>query len=273
MPFVIDWSSIFMFFKAPKTVEEPDPLLSMVPDQSRVDDIYLVSYPKSGVTWISFLIANLIIKKLSLDIEANFFNIHGFVPDIHQGTDIPFDMGFFPFKRIIKSHSQYNPSYKNVLYVLRDPRSVMVSYHQHLKSLMGYEGSLSELINDPTYGIEPWVKHLSGWMDGINPSIRFRILRYEDFKKDCHNELSRLALLLGFNLEEEMIEQIVDNCSFDNMRKLEEDSRSISFVRYDKNFRFVRRGSSSSWKEELKDSDVQRIESTASDLMKEFGYL
>ena len=107
--------------------------------QMRNDDIYLVSYPRSGNTWISFLITNVVKLYLNLNIEVNFFNMHTFIPDIHQSRDIPIALQFPPFRRIIKSHSSYNPFYKNIFLLVRDPRDVMVSYYYFRKNLMQYQ--------------------------------------------------------------------------------------------------------------------------------------
>ena len=43
------------------------------------DDVYLVSYPKSGNTWLRFLIANLIHPQE----EVNFLNIESVLPSIY----------------------------------------------------------------------------------------------------------------------------------------------------------------------------------------------
>lgn len=262
-----------MLFKTSKNLTDTKQSSDLIPKHSRDDDIFLVSYPRSGVTWISFLIANIISKTLNLNMTVNHFNIHGFVPDIHQGIDIPLDLGFFPFKRIIKSHSQYNPYYKNIIYILRDPRSVMVSYHKFLQGLEEYDGTVSDLIDDPRYGVVPWVNHLSEWVNGINPSIRFRIVKYEDFKQDTQKALCGLAFLLGIDLNEDTAEEIVNSCSIENMRRLENETRTLSIDRKDTKFEFVRSGSINSWKEDLTEKDISRIESVAYALMKEHGYL
>src|SRR5271154_483438 len=75
------------------------------------DDVFLVSYPKSGNTWIRFLLANLIFPEQ----PATFANIHRLVPDPTDSAKRDFDR--LPRPRIIKSHDCYDPRYPRVIYV------------------------------------------------------------------------------------------------------------------------------------------------------------
>ena len=157
--------------------------LSLVPYDSKHDDIYLVSYPRSGSNWLSFLIANAGLKYFKVDKIVNFFNIHHLVPDIESGQDIKTTIYPFDF-RIIKSHSYYNPFYKSVFYLIRHPEDVMVSYFKFLSGLGQYKGNISKFIRSKNFGIESWVKHVEGWLSYNNPALGIIVLRYEDLKKD-----------------------------------------------------------------------------------------
>src|SRR5438874_11935634 len=91
------------------------------------DDVFLVSYPKSGNTWVRFLIANLI-----SDIPVTFLNIEQRIPSIYILPDRA--LRAMPKPRVLKSHECFVPRYRNVIYIVRDPRDVAVSYyHYNLK--------------------------------------------------------------------------------------------------------------------------------------------
>lgn len=247
---------------------EPD----CVPLLRRDDDVYLVSYPKSGNTWVSFLIANIINTVLDLDWKINFFNLHGFVPDIHQGRHIPLDMGFFPFKRIIKSHHVFTPEYKNVIYLVRDPRSVMLSYHRHLTGLGQFDSDLHALVRDPAHGIQAWREHVRGWFEGVSPGTRFRILRFEDFRSHAERTTSQLAELLGAQLTAAQITHVVECCNIDRLRTLESSTASLALRRHEEDFRFIGEGSISRWRTALTPEDEGFISQVAGEWLSEFSY-
>jgi len=246
-----------------------DPFL---PKEVRYDDIYIVSFPKSGNTWILFILANMMVEKLKLDMEVNLFNIHGFVPDVQAYRDIPIDMGYFPFKRMMKSHSGFHPQYNYVLYLIRDPRSVMVSYHKFMTGLGHYEGDISGFLRDERFGVTAWVNHVNGWLANTSPATRFRIIRYEDFKANPEESLDSLGGLLGFRRTGEELARILRKTSLQQMKELEERTASMTYTRFDKNFRFVREGKVDGWRSELGIDDVSYIKSVAGELMSRFGY-
>src|SRR6266571_7009288 len=88
------------------------------------DDVFIVSYPKSGNTWTRFLIANLIYREKHPD----FSNINELIPDPEVLAKRILDR--LPRPRYIKSHQYFDPRYPKVLYIVRDPRDVALSYYQ-----------------------------------------------------------------------------------------------------------------------------------------------
>jgi hypothetical protein len=88
------------------------------------DAVFLVSFPKSGNTWSRFLIGNL----THPEEPVTFANVDRIVPDIY-GTAAN-DIRAMPPPRVFKSHEAFDPRYRRVIYIVRDPRDVAVSsYH------------------------------------------------------------------------------------------------------------------------------------------------
>jgi len=245
---------------------------ALTPTERQHDDLYLVSFPKSGNTWLSFLMANIHLKMSGISREVNFFNIHDFIPDIHSSRNLKRDILPFPGHRVIKSHSVFNPFYRKVIYLVRDPRDVMVSYYWFLKNLGSFNGSLSEMIRSPLLGIRAWCKHVQGWVEKSPASVSIDFVRYEDLKSDPSEVLRRLYKLLGYTIPNDILMESIELSSFENMKKLEEFYNYGEDVRF-ADFQFMRKGKAGAYKTELSKGDISFINQTASRWMSIFRYV
>ena len=89
------------------------------------DDVFLVSYPRSGNTWTRFLLGNLLYQNRSGHVFQHRVQDPGnlFQPrSIHAALRRP---------RMLKSHECFQPHYPRVIYIVRDPRDVAVSFYHH----------------------------------------------------------------------------------------------------------------------------------------------
>ena len=110
-------------FKLAFDLVPPGPNLAV-----RSDDTFLISYPKSGNTWTRFLLANLVYSDKSPD----FGNIDQLIPGPEGMSKREFNR--LPSPRFIRTHSWFDPKYKHVIYIVRDPRDMIVSqFHYHRK--------------------------------------------------------------------------------------------------------------------------------------------
>ena len=89
------------------------------------DDVFLTSYPRSGNTWTRFLIGNLIYQ----DEPVTFANIESRLPEIYFNSD--HYLRSLPRPRILKRHECFQPQYPRVIYIVRAPRDVAVSFYHH----------------------------------------------------------------------------------------------------------------------------------------------
>lgn len=245
--------------------------INLLPVIPRHDDIFLVSFPKSGNTWLTFLIANVILRYLNIKQEVNFFNLHTIIPDIHQHKNISPILNYSPFKRIIKSHSSFNPYYNFIFLLIRDPRDVMVSFYYFKKKLNQFEGDLSSFIRDKKFGIQSWINHTKSWLIKTESSKSLRLIFYEDLKRDTGKELNKIFSLMGFTIDNDTIDTAVKSSSFEEMKKLELQTRSYTEEKF-KNFTFMRKGIIGSGKEELSKNDLDYINEIAREMMKKLRY-
>lgn len=239
------------------------------PSEPRIDDTYLVEFPKSGITWLTFLLASVNLQKSGIQRAPTFYAINDLIPDIHTSRHLGPALSF-PGHRMIKSHASYNPLYSKVIYLVRDPRDVMASYYAFMSKLGWYQDTLSAMLRDPHFGIEAWCNHAQGWLTQTRPSVSFTVLRYEDLRSDTFNCLKKLYRLLGYEIEESILKNAIEISSFIKMKE-NEYFCSENNLTLPKDFTFVRKGGSSH-KNELTADDIIYINEKAKNIMKIFNY-
>jgi hypothetical protein len=207
------------------------------PKSVKSSDLYIVEYPKSGITWFSSIMASCFMQQAGIAIRPSYFNLEQFVCDIHINRDIPDNVNF-PYYRVIKSHAGFNPFYRHMIYLVRNPFSVMNSYHNYLCAQQRFDGDLSAFARSHRHGIDSWVRHVDSW---LNPKreMKLHLLRYEDLKDDAFPVMRTLFDNLGLVIADEIINTAIDACDFDNMKKSNDLYRQHAPMRtYD----FVREG-------------------------------
>jgi hypothetical protein len=240
------------------------------------DDVFLVSYGRSGSTWTRFLIANLV----SGNDPVTFLNIESRIPDIYMFPDRA--LRRLPRPRILKSHESFDPRYKKIIYIVRDPRDLAVSlYHYDLKRGGLPEGyPMDEFVQLFAAGSEkviswgPWGDHVISWISTRAGREGFLLIRYEDLIEDPKRELAKISTLLMVDGSEETRARAVELSSLDRMKKLEkEQSREwaeTKNTRQDKTF--VRSGRTGEWRSVLSESSVLAIETAFGPAMHSLGY-
>jgi Sulfotransferase domain len=238
------------------------------------DDIFIVSYPKSGNTWTRFLMANLLYPEKSLD----FANINLVIPDPEALSKRTLARLARP--RIIKSHQYFDPRYRRVIYVVRDPRDVALSqYHFHIKRTMiddsyPVERFVERFVAGETSPYASWGENVVGWVATRYHSSGFLLLRYEDMMADTQGELAKVARFVKLDASPERLAQAVERSSAERMRALEKkQARAWSSTRNTRqDIPFVRTAKSGNWKTELPQAAIERIETAWGPIMQWLGY-
>lgn len=239
------------------------------------EDTFLVSFPRSGNTWTRFLVCNLI----NPDNPVNFAQLESRIPEIYYVPDRK--LRAFPRPRVIKSHECFDPRYKRIIYIVRDPRDVLISYYefQLKRRVITDDCSLEEFL--PRFmesAIEPktgsWRDHVASWMATRGGQQNFLLLRYEEMLANTQKEATKIAFFLGLDTDPERISRAVDLSSADRMRKLEKEQAgqwsATKKTRQDKPF--VRKAAAGGWKSILSARCVAQIEAAWGDVMLSVGY-
>ena len=130
------------------------------------NDVYIVEFPKSGITWLSTLLANVALVSSGRKEIANFTAAHLYIPDIHLTRNISEPIYHTPPVRLIKSHAKFNPNYLFVILLVRHPLNVMKSYYRYLRELGVNVGDFNNFIQSEKYGIPEWKRHVNSWLTG-----------------------------------------------------------------------------------------------------------
>ena len=245
--------------------------LSMFPD-----DVFLISYPRSGNTWMRFLLGNLIYPEDPI----TFANIESRVPEVYLFADRVLRQ--LPRPRILKSHEYFDPRYRKMIYIVRDPRDVLVSmYHYHIKRRNFPDGyPMAEFASLFVAGSQrlgfwgSWGQHVKSWLDTHDSGNDFLVLHYEDMLQDPRRELARIAKLLNIEPAAETLNRAVELSSAERMRSLEkqESQEWIGTKQTRQDKPFVRSATSGSWREIPDHSCLSQIEAAWAPLMRKLGY-
>jgi hypothetical protein len=262
------------------------------------DDTFIVSFPKSGNTWVRFLVANL----LHPDEQVTFQNIERIIPDMHaQGERF---LRSLPRPRIIKSHEYFDPRYRRVIYIVRDPRDVLLSsYHFHRKqrripdnypleqylrrflsgsvwssyaswgqNISSWLATRSPLPADGLFG--SWRDSVSSWLNAPMDGSDFLMLRYEAMLAEPLRELTKIAAFLGVNVTPGVLCQAVTRSSAPELRKLEESqARKWIMTKHTRqDIPFVGSAKAGGWRSQLPTECVVEIEKSWGPLMTLLGY-
>lgn len=240
------------------------------------DDTFVVSYPRSGNTWTRFLIANL----LHPEMNVSFTNIEKLIPDTSSQSNKA--LKATPRPRIIKTHQYFDHRYPRLIYIVRDPRDVALSYYDFQRKYMQIPDDypLDRYVDDFVTGKlisadwGTWSENVASWLYTRGDRDSFLLLRYEDVMNDTAKELARIAAFFSIPPDREQIRIAIERSSADRMRQLEklEEDKWVATKNRRKDIPFVRVAKSGGWKTSLPQACVHQIESAWGDLMTTLGY-
>lgn len=238
------------------------------------DDSFLVSYPRSGSTWLRFLIGNLICK----DCPVTFQNVEKIIPDIHVNSSR--FIANVPRPRLIKSHEYYDPRYGKMVYLVRDPRDVALSYYRYYRKIRrfpeGYpmDKYIASFLTGELQSWGSWVQNVSSWLAVREGKPGFLLLRYEDLRQDPVGELSRVCDFLQIRCTSDQLIKAIHLSSADRMRGLEmtQGDEWVTTRGTRKDVPFIGAATSGLWKTELGIDSLQAVEFAWGTLMTRLGY-
>jgi hypothetical protein len=237
-------------------------------------DVVLVGYPKSGSTWLRFLIGNLLLGR-----ELDFDSVREALPPVgsHRGAPQVLPGG----GRLARTHEPLGTLVRRerlrVVYLVRDGRDVAVSYYHHARRVGHYDGDLDGFLprflsgSVDSYG--PWHEHALGAAADRDRAGRSMLtVRYEDLRRDTVRELARVAEFLGRDAERPELERVVEANTKERMRAKELASRVLQRQNTDGSS-FVRPDRKRTWRDLVSPADAEAFEQVTGAALRAFGYL
>jgi hypothetical protein len=231
-------------------------------------DVLLASYPRSGITWLRFLLFEITTGR-----PAEFEPVYQAIPYVgrHHGA-----AALLPSNgRLVKTHERYRGKADRVIYLVRDARDVLLSERRAAlragESPRSLDSFVAAWLEGKTNSFGKWVEHVRYWL-AQNSSERgpMIIVRFEDVRA---NPQQTLPALLDFLQVEPMasISSALEHNSAEKMRE-KEALAPHRFRKVDPNIPYVGTGSVEGWRIRLTDLQTQIIERAVGDVLEVLGY-
>lgn len=260
----------------------------------RRTDVYIISYPKCGRTWLRLMIGRAICRHYQLPMDEDLLFLRW---QSKPRPELPMITVVHEDRPMLKSPQELQASKekfraKKVIFLARDPRDVIVSSYFEMKKrgdLFGenpyeirkpvFEGDLSEFIERSQGGFDTIVRYYNIWADNRHIPADFLLVRYEDMRHDPTQELRRVLDFLGLQaVSAETVREAVEFAAFENMRKMEAAGKFESGMlnpaeRSDQESYKTRKGQVGGYKDYLNAEQIQHVNrKIQNDLSPYFGY-
>lgn len=187
----------------------------------RPDDLFIVTYPRSGTTWMQMLC-----HQLRTGGDLGFRHIGEVSPFFEQLRE-PSELAILeslPSPRSIKTHYPLDmlPASKCV-YIARNVREVIGSCFHHARLLHRYRGTWEEFADEfftDGYGLPEW----GTWFDHVRLALERRgdpnllFLTFDEMRLDLDNVARRVAAFWGISVSADRWGVILERCTREAMR-------------------------------------------------------
>lgn len=202
-------------------------------EKLQLASVILICFPKAGSTWIQMMLAQYLEGRYGCQMRSVK---HLFVRSLHApGIDATLrthDDGphFKAVSELERDKSRYRD--KKVIFLVRDPRDVIVSYyfwytrrklHEHHQG-KPFEGSIDEFVFNPVGGLPTLIAFYNLWLQNRHVPRSFLLLEYEQVRRDPYGEMRKVLNMMGErDVSEAHLKHAIEVSHFDRMRQLEEE--------------------------------------------------
>ena len=229
---------------------------------------FLISYPKCGRTWVRIVLGKYLLggkRGNPIDLTALTFADPSLPTTIVTHDDGPH---LIPSAKIMVNKAMYHG--KRIIFLVRDPRDVMVSnYFQYTKrndnelaNQEVFRGNLSDFIRSDVGGISSLIKFYNVWAENKEIPNNYEVVFYEDIHLSPLNSFKNMLQTFQYpDFGDRALTDAIRFGEFENLQKMEDvdafdDARLRIADPGDPESRKIRRGKISGYVDYLTKSDI-----------------
>lgn len=236
--------------------------------------VIVASYPKSGSTWLSYMLLCYFFPKPWTFSDYNKRVQEWFGPrNIDEYSDLT----------LVKTHIPFDFSFPDtpIIHLVRDPRNIVISYyeglrkHGHIKLDLSLSTFVKEFVNGLDYdGFKSWDFNTASFEQKNDKIIH---IKYEKLESSPHTILKDLIDFLKMKpFDQNLVNEVIEFCSRSSMRKDQIEKQEEIDLKNKALPGFENQLFTSSkprnWRESLNDNDAQTLNKKFKNQIIKLGY-
>ncbi|XP_054263693.1 luciferin sulfotransferase-like [Macrosteles quadrilineatus] len=206
----------------------------------REDDIWIISFPKTGTTWTQEMVwllknnldyekARKMIYERYLFLEYRLLwgdkpeDSYEVIPDMIQEVKDAhpprYIMTHLPKHLLPKDILTVKPK---IIYVTRNPKDVAISYFYHFMAWNNYKGTMDHFLKafvEDKVVYSPYYDHVLTYKKLSEENDNILFITFEDMKKDLSKVVKKTAEFLKVTYSDEELKALIEHLSFSKMKQ------------------------------------------------------
>ena len=187
----------------------------------------IASYPKSGRTWLRFILANYFDLVFDLGLAIDLHSMFRVIPN--DQLDDARGRRAFGYQRrpevpfLFASHAPYRRSLfagKRLVFMLREPKDLMVSAYFHQARHGGWPGGIKAFLRDPGAGLADYLRYSNRWAERLDAHPHLAV-SYERLAGDTAGVVRAVLELFELRVDPAALGEAIERSRFERMRAIE----------------------------------------------------